>query len=171
MPGQGFSEVYARVCRERGMTLYRGHSLLASPCCHQRNCPLRLGRKRKTVRSAPRSLNQKRQTRTRSLQSHRLQHLRLTWEAVLALPCASDSPARRVRAQSHICQHLKGCSGAPRALRRRQGERGHDLYARRLGHLGQGCTSGRVSGARREVFRYGESKEAWTQILENPGGV
>ena len=163
MLGQDFSEVYARVCRERGKRLRRGHWYLASLCRHQRNCPLPPGRPR--VRSglgAPRSLNQACLTRTRSPQSRRPQHLRLAWEAAAwVFPCASDSPAHPVQVRTHICRRLKGCSGAPIALRRKLGERGHDSFARTLGHPGQARIAGRASGARTEVFRYGVLKEAW----------
>jgi len=160
---QGFSEVYARVCRERGKRSRRGHWCLASLCCHQRNCPLPPRRSRvRSVLGTPRYLNQACLTRTRSPQSRRLQRLRLAWEAAaLALPCASGSPAHPVQVRTHICRRLKGCSGAPIALRRKRGERGHDLYARTPGHPGQERIAGRTSGARTEAFQYGVLKEAW----------
>ena len=162
MLGQGFSEVYARVCREREKRSRRRHWYLASPCCHQRNRPLPPGRSRvHPVLGSPRSLNRACLTRTRSPQSRPLQHLRLAWEAAaLVLHCASDSPAHPVQLRTHICRRPKGCSGAPIALRRKQGELGHDLYARTLGHPGPEHIAGRTSGARMEVFRYGVSKEA-----------
>jgi hypothetical protein len=163
MLGQGFSEVYARVCRERGKWPRRGHWCLASLCRHRRNCPLPPGRPRvRSVLGAPRSLNQACLTRTRSPQSRRPQRLRLAWEAAaLVFLCASDFPAHPVQVRTHICRRLKGCSGAPIAPRRKRGERGHDLYARTLGHPGQARIAGRASGARTEVFRYGVLKEAW----------